>query len=98
MIIRALYSVNKLDVSVLPLSFYVTRTVSEIDGSLSLAWKMLMSIDAISFGIEVDLIVDVKYKSVFSGKHRGETFSTLSGVDKLASASLLFTIYLRTFE
>jgi len=47
MIIRALDSVKKLDVSVLPLSFYVTRSVSEIDGSLSLslslAWKMLIA-------------------------------------------------------
>jgi len=41
MIIRALDSVKKLDVSVLPLSFYVTRSVSEIDGSLSLSLSLL---------------------------------------------------------
>jgi len=35
MIIRAHYSVKKLDVFVQLLSFYVTRSVSEIDGSLS---------------------------------------------------------------
>jgi len=45
-IIKALYSVKKLDISVLPLSFYVTRSVSEIDGSFSC---MLIAISLMQF-------------------------------------------------
>jgi len=93
-IIRAFYSVTKAgDVSVLSLLLYVTRSVSEIDGSCMECVVVAVSSGTITSFEKVDPVVDIKYNSsVLSGKNRAEKFSTPSGANELASAILLLSI------
>ena len=86
-IIRAFYSVTKAgDVSVLSLLLYVTRSVSEIDGSWMECVVVAVSSGTITSFEKVDPVVDIKYNSsvlsvdikynssVLSGKNRAKNF------------------------